>query len=183
MNDPRFAFYGGKSVDDAEKKVAGDDGSKQSHKFGWEEPQFGGAFKAKPVRRQLSTKPNDFEIFKEMARSHRLVEAMSDAGETEKAMASRVEVYELGPIKEINVNKCIEMATHRTCGEFWKAYTMCREVEQKRKTPVEKQHEICSGWYETYGHCLDKNSTTVMLNVLQAMTANDPSANVQKLRD
>lgn len=158
-------------------------GSKEEHKFGWEKPMFKGAYEGKSVKRQLSTVPDEMEMFREHARSMRLIEAMSDDGNSEAAIASYPKPHKLQVSKEINMEKALEVACHRKCGSFWRAYTKCQEELPKAiKADPKKSAEYCEGWFTTYTHCLDKTSTTMMLNVLTAMTKDDPEMNVQKLR-
>lgn len=157
--------------------------SGQEHKFGWEKPMFKGAFEAKSVKRQLSTVPDEMEMFREHSRSMRLVEAISDEGNSEAAIASYPKPHPLQVTKEVDMVASMEVACHRKCGSYWRAYTKCKEDLPKAVTAdPEKVLEYCAGWFTTYTHCLDKSSTTMMLNALQAMTKDDPEANVQKLR-
>ena len=59
-------------------------------RFGQEEtPKYGGAFKTKPIKRQLSSLPDAMMLYRVEARSARLAEKMDEDGETSEEIASR----------------------------------------------------------------------------------------------
>ena len=64
------------------------------------------------------------------------------------------------------------MATHRKCGELWRAYGMCKETSRTTRSArlVHGLHQLP-----------DKSATSMVLEVLQTMTKHDTDLNVQKL--
>ena len=137
---------------------------------------FEGKAKYVPPARQMSADPDVMNMWRQQARSNRLIEVMSDDGATEAAIESRPAPHKIPATAEINLHHALEMATHRKCGELWRAYGMCKET-------TKQGHEKCKGWYMDYTSCLDKSATSMVLEVLQTMTKHDTDLNVQKLRD
>lgn len=123
--------------DDAPKPKGGDG---TEYGYGWEHKKYGGAFTSKAtVKRQLSSAPDDMELWKLTARSERLLETF---GEADEAIASRPKPHPPKHLPEdCDLNEAVGKACHRQCGELWKAYEGC-----KSKT---KDHDKCLGWYET----------------------------------
>merc|ERR1719160_191174 len=77
-------------------------------------------------------------MWRQQARSNRLIEVMSDDGATEAAIESRPAPHKIPATAEINLHHALEMATHRKCGELWRAYGMCKDT-------TKQGHEKCKG--------------------------------------
>ena len=133
----------------------------------------GGAYKAKSnLQQHLSTMPDEMMLWRYEARSLRLLEMFEEANE---AMAKRPEAHESRVPKNLDLNKAIDQACHRTCSELWTAYDRCLT---KKKGDLGK----CSGWYGTYINCVDTCTPKMVLNVLETMASDDPDPNMERLR-
>ena len=151
----------------------------EEFRFGQEEtPKYGGAFKTKPIKRQLSSLPDAMMLYRVEARSARLAEKMDEDGETSEEIASRPTPHTPKGTESFDLNGAVEIACHRQCRVLWQAYARCKEEREEAKDP----HKECNGWYETYIHCVDNQGPKLVLKAYQALTEDDPDKNIQLLR-
>lgn len=142
-------------------------------KFGWEEKNYGGAYVQKtPLRRQLSSEPDEMAIWRLEARSLRLMEMFL---ESDEALAKRPFPHETRLPQNLDLNSMVTKACHRRCSELWSAYDRCTNKKNG-------SHDKCTGWYQTYMNCFDSCSPRLVLNVLETMAEHDPDPNMDRLR-
>ena len=122
----------------------------------------------------MSALPDEMALWRLDARSKLILEQLDEANE---AIEERPEPHENKTIatQGIDLNVVVDQACHRQCEKMeWKAYSMCIDRME--------EHSACSGWYRKYVNCLDDKGPRLVLKVLQAVTEDDPSKDVQRLR-
>lgn len=168
-----MGWFSSSTPEPAKPAPVNDDGKAKDYKYGWEEKKYGGVFQGRTVKRQLSSIPDDMEMWRLEARSLKLLDALDEANE---AIDKRPAPHITKGTEQVNLTNALEKACHRQCTELWGAYTGCLDK-------TKKGHEACNGWYVTYTHCIDKCGPNLMLKVLKSMTEDDPDQNLQRLRD
>jgi len=147
------------------------------YRFGWETAQYGGAGgvklpKSRPVKRQLSSAPDEWQLFRIASRSALLVERLDESVEE---TSQRPEEVTLKATEGYDLTDLVDKACHRQSAVLWNAYMQCIDLEKGG-------HSACNGWWAQYQHSVEKCSYDVMWKVLRSMTEQDPDPNVQKIR-
>ena len=149
------------------------DGKKDNLKYGWEEKNYGGAYKQKvPLQRNLSSIPDEMEIWRKNGRSMRLMEMFFEAQE---ALDKRPEQTAPRYPKGMDLNASVEQACHRQKIELYDAYARCMDKKKGDQA-------ACNGWYSTYLSAWETCTTDLSLKVLETMAKEDPDPNMERLR-
>ena len=123
------------------------------------------------LQRNETSRPDDMAIWRLEARSLRLMQVFDEANE---ALDMRPQYHKPRLPAELDLNKNVEQACHRSCIELWSAYARCLDKKKGK-------HDACTGWYTTYLNCFDHCTPKMVLTALEAMASHDPDPNMERL--